>query len=108
MADASSDGSLGSNSVRLRYKVMAYVGAWLLALFATDPTFSFWTLAYLFPLGLAAFVNLRWGNDGGWGVLGLVVAIYVIHAFLFFRSKTTRSTILLFALLIVLLVCNVA
>jgi hypothetical protein len=22
----------------------------------------------MFPLGLAAFVNLRWGNDGGLGV----------------------------------------
>src|SRR6266481_3602631 len=90
------------------YKIVAYVAAWLIALFATNPSGSFWALAYLFPLGLAAFVNLRWGNDGGWGVLGLCVAIYVAHAFFYFRSKTVRSTVFWFALLIVLFVCNVA
>jgi len=109
MATTSDDLSLGSNGgIRVRYKVIAYIIAWLAALLATDPTCSFWALAYLFPLGLAAFVNLRWGNDGGWGVLGLVVAIYVVHAFFFFRSKTTRSAILLFAVLVILLVCNVS
>jgi hypothetical protein len=94
--------------VRLSYKLIAYIVAWLAALFATDPTCGYWSLAYLFPFGLAAFVNLRWGNDGGWGVMGVVVAIYVVLAFFFFRSKTTGSTVLLFAVLVVLLVCNVS
>ena len=94
--------------MRLRIKIVAYVVAWLVALFVTNPTLDFWKLAYIFPLGLAAFVNLRWGNDGGWGVLGLCVAIYVVHAIFYFRSKTWRWTALWFAVLIALLVCNVA
>jgi hypothetical protein len=108
MANNSTNLSTERKSIRFSYKLIAYIVAWLAALFATDPTLSYWSLAYLFFLGLAAFVNLRWGNDGGWGVIGLVVAIYVVHAVFFFRSKTTRSTVLLFAVLVVLLVCNVS
>src|SRR4051812_4834724 len=94
--------------VRTSVKLAAFVGAWVLALFATNPSCEYWSLAYLFPLGLAAFVNLRLGNDGGWGILGLCYAIYVVHAVFYFRSKTVRSTVILFALLILLLICNVA
>jgi len=93
---------------RALHQVIGYIVVWLLALFATNPSGSYWALAYLFPLGLAAFVNLRWGNDGGWGVLGLCFAIYVAHAIFYFRSKTIRSTALWLGLLIVLLICNVA
>ena len=92
----------------LRFKLIAYIIAWLAALVATNPSGNFWSLAYLFPLGLAAFANLRWGNDGGWGVLGLCVAIYVAHAIFYFRSKTSRSTAFWLAVLIALLICNVA
>jgi len=96
------------SGVRLSYKLAAYVAAWLLALFAANPSCEFWALAYLFPLGLAAFVNLRLGNDGGWGILGLCYAIYIVHAVFYFRSKTVRSTVIWFALLVLLLVCNVS
>src|SRR3954451_24378169 len=93
---------------RISVKLAAYVATWLLALFATNPSFEYWSLAYLFPLGLAAFVNLRLGNDGGWGVLGFCYAIYILHAVFYFRSKTVRSTVLLFALLVVLLICTIS
>jgi hypothetical protein len=44
-------------SVRLRYKIVIYVAAWLAALFATNPSGKYWPLAYMFPLGLAAFFS---------------------------------------------------
>jgi hypothetical protein len=94
--------------VRVLHKVIGYIAVWALALFATNPSGSFWALAYLFPLGLAAFLNLRWGNDGGWGGLGLCIAIYVAQAIFYFRSKTVRSTALWLGILIILLICNVA
>ena len=97
-----------SSAVRLSYKLIPYVVAWIGALVATNPAGNFWALAYIFPLGLVAFVNLRWGNDGGWGLLGLAFAIYVLHAIFYFRAKTWRSTALWFAVLVILLVCNVA
>jgi hypothetical protein len=94
--------------IRFSHKIVAYIAAWLLALFATDPSGRYLSAIHLFPLGLAAFVNLRWGNDGGWGVLASVVLIYLAHAYFYFRAKTSRSTILWFVLLIVLLLCNVS
>ena len=94
--------------VRTGFKLVGYVVVWILALFATNPSCEFWALAYLFPLGLAAFVNLRLGNDGGWGVLIFCYAIYIVHAVFYFRSKTVRATVFLFALLVILLVCNVS
>ena len=95
-------------SISLRYKIIAYLAALSLALFATDPSGRYWTLAYMFPLGLAAFVNLRLGNDGGWGVFAVCVAVYLLHTYLYFRSKSFRSAIIWFAVLILLLVCNVS
>ena len=103
-----SDESPRDKGVGVLYKVIAYAAVWLLALFATNPSGSYWALAYLFPLGLAAFVNLRWGNDGGWGVLGLCFAIYIVQAIFYFRAKTVRSTALWLVLLIAVLICNVA
>jgi len=44
--------------------------AWLVALFATNPDGGLWALAWMFPLGLAAFINPHWANSGGWGVFG--------------------------------------
>src|SRR3954468_2984549 len=94
--------------VRPLYKIIIYVGIWLAALFATNPSAGYRPMVYLFPLGLAAFVNLRWGNDGGWWALGIGFAIYLVHAVFFFRSRTARSTMILFGLLVVILICNVA
>lgn len=107
MTDSSEAGSNG-RPIAARYKITFYVAAWIAALFATNPNGSFWALAYMFPLGLAAFINVHWGNDGGWGVLAACVAIYLVHGWFYFRSKGKRSTLFLFALLVVLLTCNVS
>jgi hypothetical protein len=85
-----------------------YLAAWSLAFFATDPSSRYWALVYMFPLGLAAFVNLRLGNDGGWGVLAACIAVYLLHAYFYFRSKNFPSLIIWFAVLVLLLVCNIA
>jgi hypothetical protein len=93
--------------IAVKYKIIFYVVAWLAALFATDPSGGFWALAYMFPLGLAAFINVHWGNDGGWGVFAACYVIYLVHAWFYFRSRSKRSTFLLFAVLAVLLLCNI-
>jgi hypothetical protein len=62
----------------------------------------------MFPLGLAAFINPRWANSGGWGVLGTCIGIYLAHAYFYFRSRSLRSTLFLFGFIIALLICNVS
>ena len=108
MPNESQDRSTRHGGVPVGYQIAVYVLAWCVALIVTNPSLKYWALAYLFPLGLAAFVSLRLGNDGGWWVLGACVAIYLAHAVLYFRSKSTGSTVFLFAVLLGLLVCNVA
>ncbi|MEP7014083.1 MAG: hypothetical protein ABI925_01450 [Verrucomicrobiota bacterium] len=98
----------GGTPLRQKYKIVFYIVAWIGALFATNPDGGLWALAYMFPLGLAAFVNLRWGNDGGWWVFAGCVAIYLVHAWLYFRSRKMPSTLLLLGLLFVLLIGNVS
>jgi hypothetical protein len=62
----------------------------------------------MFPLGLAAFIDPHWGNGGGWGVFAACIGIYLVHAYLYFRSRSLRSTLVLFAILVILLICNVS
>jgi len=107
MAAEASDG-VPPKRVTVLTKTILYAITWLVALFAANPTLEFWALAYMFPLGLAAFVNLRWGNDGGWTAYGICIAIYLVHAFFFFRSKTVRATAFWLVLLVILLICNVS
>ena len=94
------------NSIRLRYKIIAYVGAWIAALLLTAP--GLWPLAWMFPLGLVAVVDRHTANAGGWAVLIGCYAVYLIHGFFYFRSKTTTRTIILYGVLAVLLIGNVA
>ena len=91
--------------IPLKYKIIAYVGAWLVALFATNPNGKYWPLVYMFPMGLAAFANQ---HSGGWGLLATCVGIYLAHAYFYFRSRRVWSTLLLFGILFVLLICNVS
>src|SRR2546423_14955666 len=91
-----------------KYKIPFYIGAWLAALFATNPHGDLWALAWMFPLGLAAFLNTRWGNDGGWGVFAACIGIYLVHAYFYFRSKDKRTALILFAVLVGLLICNIS
>jgi hypothetical protein len=82
--------------------------AWLAALFATNPSGKYWPLAYMFPLGLAAFLSRYSPNSGGWGAFAGCIAIYLVHAWFYFPSRKLGSTLLLFGVLAILLVCNVS
>ena len=94
--------------MRIRFKIICYVVAWLAALFATNPSGKYWPLAYMFPLGLAAFLSRYWANTGGWGVFMGCIAVYLVHAWFYFRSRMVRSALLLFSALAILLICNVS
>jgi len=58
MSEPSSEESEKTNPVRLRYKIIAYVAAWIIALLLTAP--GLWALAWMFPLGLVAVINRHW------------------------------------------------
>jgi hypothetical protein len=100
------DAGQKSSQIRLLYKIIAYVAAWIVALLLTTP--GMWPLAYMFPLGLIAVFNRHLANDGGWGVFIGLYVVYIVHGFFYFRSKTTLRTALLFGVIVVLLTCNVA
>src|ERR1041385_5312932 len=108
MTNSSEAGKPSARSgVRPGYKIALYAGAWVAALFATNPSGGLSSLVWMFPLGLAAFFNRRWGNDGGWGVFGACIVIYLVHAWFYFRSRSRRSTLLLLGALVFLFVINV-
>lgn len=92
--------------VRLIYKIVAYVAAWIAALLCTAP--GLWPLAYMFPLGLIAIFDRHLANDGGWGVFFGLYIVYIVHGFFYFRSTTTLRTVILYCVLIVMLIANVA
>jgi hypothetical protein len=92
--------------VRLRYKILAYIATWTAALLLTGP--GIWSLAFLFPLCLVAVIDRHLANDGGWGVLIGCYVFYIVHAFFFFRSKTTLRTSIPYGILVILLIGNVA
>jgi hypothetical protein len=96
----------GKSPVRLLYKIIAYVAIWILALLLTAP--GLWRLAWMFPLGLVAVIDRHAANAGGWGVLTACYAVYLVHGFFYFRSKTTTRTLILYGVLVVLLIGNVA
>jgi hypothetical protein len=93
---------------RRRVKIISYLAAWLLALFATNPAGAYWPFVYMFPLGLAAFVFPVERHGSGLVWLVVLWLLYLAHAVLFFRTRTKRATILWFLLLALLLTCNVA
>ena len=99
-------GQAKRNPVSLRYKIIAYVATWIAALLLTAP--SMWPLAYLFPLGLVAVIDRHTANAGGWGVLIGCYAVYLIHGYFYFRSKTVMRTAILYGVLVILLLGNVA
>ena len=99
-------GEAKSNSPRLRYKIIAYVAIWILALALTEP--DLWPLAWMFPLGFVAVINRHAANSGGWGVLIGCYAVYFAHGYFYFRSKTMARTVILYGILVILLLGNVA
>ena len=94
--------------VRPRVKISAYLVAWLLALFATNPSGALWSLAWMFPLGLVAVFYPPGLREQGWVGMLTCYAFYIIHGHFFFRTKTRRSIYLWYAALIVILICNVS
>lgn len=101
-----SDVETKAGQVRLLYKIIAYIAAWIAALLLTAP--GLWPLVYMFPLGLIAVFDRHLANDGGWGVLIGLYLVYIVHGYFYFRSKTTLRTAILFGVLVVLLTCNIA
>lgn len=109
MADSDSGTPAPNDSgFRLRTRLGLYLIAWVGALLATNPNGGLIALIWMFPVGLAAFIDRRWGSDGGWAVFWACCAIYVVHGILYFRSRTKRSTLILLAVLVILLICNVS
>jgi hypothetical protein len=103
-----SDPAAGENRGRVRplYKIIAYAGALIAALLFTAP--GMWPLAYMFPLGLVAVFDRHLANDGGWGVLIGCYVVYLVHGIFYFRSKTVLQTAILYGVLIIVLLGNVA
>ena len=97
---------IGKSPIRLLYKIIAYVAIWIVALLLTAP--GLWPLAWMFPLGLVAVVDRHTANAGGWAILIGCYAVYLIHGFFYFRSKTTTRTVIFYSVLVVLLIGNVA
>lgn len=59
MAEAEAGSELAPRGrVRPLYKIVSYIAAWLVGLFATNPDGGLWALAWMFPLGLAALATL--------------------------------------------------
>ncbi len=105
MAEPDAD-EFAKSPVRLSYKIIAYVAIWIVALLLTAP--GLWPLAWMFPLGLIAVIDRHTANAGGWAVLIGCYAVYLVHGFFYFRSKTTVRTVILYAALVVLLLGNIA
>jgi len=99
-------GEIEKSPVRLSHRIIAYVAIWIVALLLTAP--DLWPLVWMFPLGLVAVIDRHTANAGGWGILIGSYAVYLIHGFFYFRSKTTTRTIILYGVLVVLLIGNVA
>ena len=94
--------------MKTRSKIISYVSAWLLALFAVEFNFGLWAVAWMFPLGIYAFFFPEHRQQTGSPVMIACVGIYVLHAILFFRTRQMRSTIVYFAILVLLLVANIS
>jgi hypothetical protein len=105
MAEPDAD-EFAKKSVRLSYKIIAYVAIWIVALFLTAP--GLWPLAWMFPLGLVAVIDRHTASAGGWAVLIGCYTVYLVHGFFYFHSKTTTRTIVLYGILVVLLLGNIA
>lgn len=94
------------NHSRRRAKVTAYLVAWAAALFATDPSLRLWSLAWMFPIGLFAWIPENWKEAGRvWLAFGFL--LYFVHAVFYFRARGRTTGYILFAVLIVLLLANV-
>jgi hypothetical protein len=92
------------STVSLRTRVILYIGTWVAALVTLD--LRLWPMVYLFPAGFFAF---RPPDDEKWAIplLCLGWLIYIVHAVFFFRAKRRRIIWILYAVLLLLFICNV-
>lgn len=93
-------------TVSLRTRVILYAATWAAALLALD--LRLWALVYMFPMGLFAFIPAGYA-DAKWGIPLLIFGwiIYIGHAVLYFRARQCKTIWILYAVLLLLLVCNV-
>ena len=96
---------MAAKRIPLKYKIIASIVTWLVALFATNPNGRYWPLVYMFPIDLAAFANQ---HSGGRGLFAACIRIYLAQAYFYFRSRKVWSTLLLFGGQVALLICNVS
>lgn len=94
------------STVSLRARIILYAATWAAALFAID--LRLWSLAYLFPAGLFAFLPPG-QPDEKWAIplLCLGWALYLTHAVFFFRARRGKTIWILYVLLLGLFICNV-
>jgi len=94
-----------ASSVSLRVRIILYAAAWAAALLTIDV--RLWALVYMFPSGLFAFIPSGF-VDAKWGIPLLVLGwiIYLVHAVFFFRARRRKTIWILYAMLLLLLVCN--
>src|SRR5438552_6108796 len=105
MSDPDAEDFEKGNSVRLLYKIIGYVAIWIVALLLTAP--GLWPLAWMFPLGLVAVIDRHTANAGGWGVLIACYAVFLVHGFFYFCWKTTKRTVFIYGVLVVLQIGNI-
>jgi hypothetical protein len=94
-----------TSSVSLRVRFILYAAAWAAALLAIDV--RLWSLVYMFPAGLFAFLPPG-QPDEKWAIplLCLGWSIYIAHAVFFFRARRRKIIWIWYAVLLLLLVCN--
>ena len=93
-------------TVPLRTRILLYASAWAAALLTID--LRLWSLVYMFPAGFFAFLPPT-QDDEKWAIplLCLGWLIYIVHALFFFRARRRKTIWVLYAVLLLLFVCNV-
>lgn len=96
-----------NSTVRLRTRIILYAGTWAAALLTID--LRLWAFLYMFPTGFFAFLPPR-QNEEKWAIplLCLGWLIYIVHAVFFFRARKRKIIWVLYAVLLLLFIFNVA
>ena len=100
---------------RCSFHTILYTVTWFVALAATDPTLRMWPVGWMFPVGLFVFVfapSDSHGPDSGVNLFWLpfltCYGVYFVHGILYFRFHRLGPTVLLYSVLVLLLIANVA
>jgi hypothetical protein len=95
-----------NSTVSVRTRIILYAGAWAAALLTFD--LRLWPFVYMFPAGFFAYLPPG-TDDEKWAIPLLCVGwlIYIVHALFFFRARRRKVIWVLYAVLLLLFVCNV-